>query len=446
MALSKLTYASTYGNASSILPLAYRQPPNLQAMQQHKITEQDHDTAWLQVLMAHLLIFNTWGYINSFSVFEQYYEEILDVPPSQIAWVGSLQVFFTFFLGAFSGRILDAGWWRVLLVLGPAFQLTGIVLSSFATEYWQLLLVQGFVQGIGDGMLFCPALAIISTYFRKKRGLAIALAGCGVATGGITLPMLIQQLSPKIGFPWTMRVMGLVVLVNSCAVNIYSRPRVMEVGPDRRKGEFFDFKLFKEVRYSLFSGAVLSVFLGLFIAYFYNGSFARVVLQVSLSKSWTILIMLNGVGIPGRIIPALLADTWVGPVRMLTVVTFSSAVLLFFWMLVIDLNGFIPFVICYGGISAGIQSLFPAAIATLTNEPARRGVQMGMIFSIAGVGSLAGPPIAGRLIELNDGSFVNAQVFAGTTMMVGSLMLIIEQWMKFTASRKPGPLSTVEMT
>lgn len=43
--------------------------------------------AWTQVVMGHLIVFNTWGYINSFGVFQTFYVATLGHPPSDISWV-----------------------------------------------------------------------------------------------------------------------------------------------------------------------------------------------------------------------------------------------------------------------------------------------------------------------------------------------------------------------
>lgn len=79
--------------------------------------------------------------------------------------------------------------------------------SSFADSdrYWQLFLAQGVCTGIGNGLLFCPCLAVLSTYFSKKRSLAIGIAASGTATGGLIYPAIVQQLLHKVGFPWTVR-------------------------------------------------------------------------------------------------------------------------------------------------------------------------------------------------------------------------------------------------
>jgi hypothetical protein len=59
--------------------------------------------AWTQALMAHVVVFNTWGYVNSFGIFQTYYVGALGHPPSDISWVGTVQIFLLFFIGTFSG-------------------------------------------------------------------------------------------------------------------------------------------------------------------------------------------------------------------------------------------------------------------------------------------------------------------------------------------------------
>ena len=47
--------------------------------------------AWTQVACGHLIIFNTWGYIVSYGVFQTYYVSTLGHPPSDISWVSTPQ-------------------------------------------------------------------------------------------------------------------------------------------------------------------------------------------------------------------------------------------------------------------------------------------------------------------------------------------------------------------
>jgi hypothetical protein len=74
--------------------------------------------AWVQVVLGHLVMFNTWGYVNSYGVFQSHYTNALDRQPSDIAWMGSVQIFLLFFVGTLSGRATDAGWFKLVFLLG----------------------------------------------------------------------------------------------------------------------------------------------------------------------------------------------------------------------------------------------------------------------------------------------------------------------------------------
>ena len=221
--------------------------------------------AWTQVLAGHLVVFNTWGYINSFGIFQAYYSTSLSRSPSEISWVVSIQILLVFLIGAFSGRAPDAGYHRAVIVAGAVLQVVGIFMTSLSTTYWQLFLAQGICQGLGDGLLFCPTVALISTYFLKKRSLAISSVACGGATGGMIFPAIARQLLPTIGFAWTVRVMGFVILTNFAVVLALTRTRI----PPRKTGPIIEWAAFREMPYVLFTVGSFLAYLGLHFAYFY---------------------------------------------------------------------------------------------------------------------------------------------------------------------------------
>ena len=221
--------------------------------------------AWLQVLCGHLILFNVWGYINSFGIFQSYYVDALNSSASDVSWVGSLQIFFVYFLGAFSGRATDAGYLRTILVVGLFLQLLGVFMTSLATSYWQILLAQGICQGIGDGLLLCPVVAVVSTYFTTKRTMAISISASGGATGGLVFPAIAQNLLHRIGFPWTVRVMGFVILFNAVIILTFMRQRL----PARQKGPLIEWKAFKELSYTLFTCGGFFCFWAVYFAYYY---------------------------------------------------------------------------------------------------------------------------------------------------------------------------------
>lgn len=192
---------------------------------------------------------NTWGFINTFGVFQTYYVTALGRPPSDISWIGSIQIFLLFFIGTLTGRVTDAGYFRPVLLLGSAFQVVGIFTSAQATQYWQLFLSQGICMGIGNGCLFCPTMAVLSTYFARKRMFAIGVAACGAATGGLVFPSMARELLPGVGFAWTMRAIGFIQLASLVVANAVLRTRI----PPRRTGALVDWAAFKELEYTFYA-------------------------------------------------------------------------------------------------------------------------------------------------------------------------------------------------
>ncbi|KAL1956561.1 hypothetical protein VTO42DRAFT_7032 [Malbranchea cinnamomea] len=380
--------------------------------------------AWLQAGLAHLVIFNTWGYINSFGVFQSYYTESLNRPPSDISWIGSIQIFLLFFIGTFSGRATDAGFFKVVWSIGAVIVMLGVFMASLSTKYWQLFLCQGLCLGVGSGFMFCPTIALTATYFARRRALALAIGATGSATGGIVFPVVVQRLLPRIGFPWTMRVLGLITAVTFAPGFVFLRPRI----PPRKSGPFFEFAAFKEPHYTLYAIGMYLDFWALYVAFFYVGAYGREVIGVSQETSITLVMVMNSVGTVGRIIPGIISDWKCGPFNVLIPYTFATGVMFFAWIGIKSLNTLYAFSVLYGLFGAGIQSLFPAASTSLTTDLKKTGVRFGMIMSIVSFASLTGSPIAGALIQRGNGDYLYAQLFGALSMVVGGCILCVARY------------------
>jgi MFS family permease len=134
-------------------------------------------------------------------------------------------------------------------------------------------------------------------------------------------------------------------------------------------------------------------------------------------------MIMNGVGYVGRIVPNFFADR-VGPLNMIIPFAFTSGVLIYSWAGVSSSGGLLAFSVIYGVVAAGMQSMFPATLSSLTTDLSKAGVRMGMGFSIVSVACLTGPPLAGALIQQNHGNYLYAQMFAGTSLICGGLTLM----------------------
>ncbi|KHN94904.1 MFS monocarboxylate transporter [Metarhizium album ARSEF 1941] len=340
-------------------------------------------TAWSQVFVSFLLVFNGFGYFSSFGLFQSHWVESLNASPSDIAWI----------LGAFS--------------------------TSAVTKYWQLILAQGLVQGIGNGMLFTPCVALVSVYFDKGRAFALSLAACGAPIGGIVFPLISRQLSSTVGFPWTVRVMGFIMVFNTFLILALGRPRKFK----KERRPLLEPAAFKEKVYLFYSIGIFFTLWGLYIAYFYTSTFGRKIIGLSDSDSLTLLLVLNAAGVPGRLVPAFIADRFFGPFNTMLPFVMGSSIMLLVWMRVETTSGFYAFVVLYGICANAVQTLFPSTLSSLVADPSKMGQRVGMVFGVGSLACLTGPPLAGVLVGVGNGSYTYMQLYGGLSVMVGFVFL-----------------------
>lgn len=385
--------------------------------------------AWTQVLCMHFTFFNSWGVNNSFSIFQQLYTSTLPESASNISWIGSVQTSLLFFMGVFAGRATDAGYFRAVYATGVFLQLLGIFMLSLSQNYWQIFLTQAVCMGLGNGLTFSPGLSVMSSYFMRHRSLAVGLASAGAPTGGMVYPVLIDRLLYKhnIGFGWTVRAAGLVMLVTQVLGLVLYRPRykaLLQQQPQlgqSAKSPFVDWDAFKEKPFVFFTIAKFLNFWGLYFVFFYLGTYARD--RLGMSSTLNLILVLNGVGVIGRIVPSIISDRITGRLNMVTPISVAAAVLVFAWMAVNSVAGLYVFTVFYGLVGGAAQSLFPATATTMTPNVRRTGTRLGMILSVVGFATLTGPAIEGALIQQKGGSYIGAQAFAASVIMLGAVFL-----------------------
>ncbi|ROT36354.1 MFS general substrate transporter [Sodiomyces alkalinus F11] len=373
--------------------------------------------AWLQVLGSWAILADTWGLINTFGVFQTYYERVLlpGVSASDISWIGSLQGALLMIVGPLSGSLYDAGYFRPLLLVGIVLIVLGQAMTSLATEYYQLVLAQGVCIGLGCGLTFLPSTAILSQYFRRRRALVIGLASTGSPLAGSLFPLIFSRLEPAIGFGWTTRVIALVLLVLSIFPALFMRPRESSSSsrahatptptptptpgprPPRGMRSLVDESAFRDVPFLLVMTGGFFAFLTLYVAFFYIELFAVRHGIGPEGFSPYFVTLLNAGSIVGRVGPNYLADK-VGPLHILVGVLGASATLMFGWMGIRDFGGLVAFALLYGLFSGSVVSVTPTVVVSLAPDMARVGTRMGMMFFACGLPILFGTPIAGAIV------------------------------------------------
>ncbi|MEK7259406.1 MAG: MFS transporter, partial [Pseudomonadota bacterium] len=112
--------------------------------------------------------------------------------------------------GPFAAAFMNHFGVRKVVVCALGMIATGLGLSFFMTELWQLLLLWGVVVGIGTGMTALVLGATVATrWFNHRRGLVVGLMTASTATGQMVFQPLLASVTEAMG--WRMAI-GVVVV------------------------------------------------------------------------------------------------------------------------------------------------------------------------------------------------------------------------------------------
>jgi len=131
---------------------------------------------------------NYRGVVQSFGVFQSVYEDSIlrEYSASQISWIGTTQACLIIAIGVLTGPFFDHGHLRPILLLGSFLTVSGTMMLSLSTEYYQIILSQGVCIGLGNGLVYVPSLALVASAFdSKKRSLALGVVAARTSIGGL---------------------------------------------------------------------------------------------------------------------------------------------------------------------------------------------------------------------------------------------------------------------
>jgi MFS transporter, MCT family, solute carrier family 16 (monocarboxylic acid transporters), member 3 len=113
---------------------------------------------------------------------------------------------------------------------------------------------------------------------------------------------------------------------------------------------------------------------------------------------------------------------------MFTINTFVLGIMIFGWIGVTTRTGMYVFSVFFGLANGACQGVFVGALASLTSDPQKMGTRFGMVATLAGFATLAGPPTAGAIIDRCGGNYLWAQIWGGTVMILAALTVAAARW------------------
>jgi len=134
-------------------------------------------------------------------------------------------------LGPFAAAFMNHFGIRQVVTTALVLIMSGIVVSFFMTEVWQLLLLWGVVIGVGTGMTALVLGATVATrWFSKRRGLVVGLMTASTATGQLVFLPLLAALTEAYGWRIALTLSVAVIAAAMLFVLLLMRDHPADVG------------------------------------------------------------------------------------------------------------------------------------------------------------------------------------------------------------------------
>ncbi|KAK6111760.1 Major Facilitator Superfamily protein [Brugia pahangi] len=174
----------------------------------------DGGWGWVVVVASFFIHVFADGIVYSFGILLEIIMKEFDVSNAKASMIISLLTGLTLGMGPIASAITNKFGCRVTTILGSLIATTGCATSYYATSVEYLMVSVGCVMGIGFGLMYCPAIVIVSMYFEKKRSMATGIAVCGAGVGTVVFAPISEALI-KISWRTVFAVYTVIVLMCS---------------------------------------------------------------------------------------------------------------------------------------------------------------------------------------------------------------------------------------
>lgn len=405
----------------------------------HDIPDGGKD-AWLVVFGSFIGLIPVYGMFNSLGALESYINshQLQDVELSTTSWIFSIFLATACFSTILTGSYFDRNGGLYPHIIGSILFVGGLVATANCANVWQFILSFSIVVGLGAGILITPLVGCVATWFLKKRGIATCIATIGGSVGGVIFPIMLRKLYTEVGFEWAIRIFALLCASCLCVSTVLAREREIHVTePFKSKKEMIIWYLTSSLNWHYFLEpkflftALASAFAenSLTASSTYLASYA-IFKGNSESIAYTLLTVLNAVGILGRYIPGYLADRWVGRFNIAVItIVISALVNLLIWLpFGGNSNALWAYTITYGFFSGSVLSLAPPCVGqiSMTSDFGRR---FSTVFFTEGVMSIPIIPICGAIIgEATDQSYNNFIIFSSLLMLSAGILYFMARY------------------
>ena len=333
--------------------------------------------------------------------------------------------------GVVMGRLADRFGIRGPLLVGTLMLGIGYVTARLAASYWQFILAQALLIGmLGSSASFGPLIADVSLWFRRRRGIAVAIVASGNYLAGAIWPPLLQQATDTVGWRQAHMGIGLSCLVIMLPLAL-SLGRRAEIGAEAGPGSIGAFRDGPSLPPNVAQGALVLAAISCCIAMAmpqvhlvaYCGD-----LGYGAARGAELLAIMLGFGVVSRLASGFIADR-IGGVGTLALGSTLQCLALILYLPFDGLTSLYVVSAVFGLAQGGIVPSY--ALIVRDYFPAREaGQRVSLVLMATLVGMAIGGWVSGEIYDLTGSyraAFLNGVAWNFVNMAI-AFWLLMDRW------------------
>jgi MFS family permease len=316
---------------------------------------------------------------------------------AQVSLVFGVSGLLYFVLGAGAGLLADRFGPRVVASAGMVCIACGLLASSLADQLARVVWAYGLGIGVGIALVYTPAIACVQPWFTRRRGLAAGIASAGIGAGTLAGPLATQALVAAVGWRGALQVLAATLLLAGLAATTLLRraPAASATRGAPVPGATLRQALASPSFRWLYAMCLLAG-TPMFVPFAHVSAAARDL--GSPEADAVALVGLIGIGsLVGRFAIGALADR-IGRERTMVLLQVSLGASFGVWAAAGGWTAMAVFALWMGLSYGGQVSLMPALVMDHHGARAVSSI-LGVLYTGAAFGNLAGPWLAGALFD-----------------------------------------------
>jgi MFS family permease len=357
----------------------------------------EHPYGWVVVWACFTALAVIFGVSYAFAAFFESFVAEFKAGRGEVSLIFGVCGLSYFILGAGGGMLSDRYGPQRVTMAGMVVIALALAAGAAAGSIWQLTLALGLGVGVGIALVYTPSIGSVQPWFKRRRGLAAGIASAGIGAGTLLVPL---AAAAAISW-WQWRHALLALAAGTLALGLASTAllRRAPAATQRSDGQVPGTPLPEALASRRFAWLYAMCVLGapaMFVPFAHLSASAR---DLGVSDAQAVgLVGLIGIGsLTGRFAVGALADR-IGRGAALIWVEASLGISMLLWWAAGGYAALALFALWMGLSYGGAVSLMPAMCMDFFGARAVSSI-IGILYTGAGLGNIAGPWLAGRMFD-----------------------------------------------